>query len=153
MRRGLVSLLLTSFTLLFLATLFSPSSGRASDGSNLLQNPGFEEGTIDWLPDHDTTEFVTTIQVYSGSWAASLNRSDGVGGQIYIYQDVPVEGGGYYALSGWAYNYKDSPSSDWAMLRMILRNSTMTTPVIMSSASHTMVVIVYKRPPLLPLLA
>ncbi|MFQ6000335.1 MAG: hypothetical protein ACE5LG_01555, partial [Anaerolineae bacterium] len=51
-----------------------------------------------------------------------MNRKVGAG-LIYIYQDVPVEGGGYYALSGWVYNYKDSPNSDWAMLRIDWRNS------------------------------
>lgn len=106
-KRTLVAFFLVwSCFVVLLALAPSPSSGRASDGSNLLQNPGFEEGTDPWLPDHSTTDFITVTHpypVYSGDWAASLNRTDGVAGQIHISQDVEVVGGAFYTLSGWAY--------------------------------------------------
>jgi len=123
--RTLVAFLIVWVFSFLLARLLSPSPGRASDGSNLLQNPGFEEGSEAWLPDSPTTtQFITVTQpVHSGDWAASLNKIVG-GGLIYIYQDVPVVGGGYYTLSGWAYNYKDNPIEDWAMLRIEWRDSS-----------------------------
>ena len=105
-RRTLVALLIVWVCSLVLAALLSPSSGRASDGSNLLQNPGFEEGTAPWRSSPSAATFVVTDTpeyVQSGIWAASLNRTDGVPGEIHIYQDVPVLGGQPYSLSGWAY--------------------------------------------------
>ncbi len=43
---------------------------------------------------------------------------------MYIYQDVPVIGGFRYRLSGWVYNYNDSPIEDyWAMLSIEWRDS------------------------------
>jgi len=86
---------------------------------------GFEEGTEGWLPDSPTTtEFITVTQpVHSGQWAASLNRTDGFGGEIYIYQDVEdIIGGMSYALSGWA--YKDDPNFGWVKLRLDWRDSS-----------------------------
>ena len=103
-----------------------PSTGMgASDGWELLENGGFEEGTEGWLADSPTTtQFITVTQpVHSGDRAASLKKKVGAG-FIYIYQDVPVVGGGYYTLSGWIYNYKDRPIEDWAVLRIEWRDSS-----------------------------
>lgn len=124
--RTLVASLVVWVCSLLLAALLSPSPGRASGGSNLLQNPGFEEGTAPWLAGPSATFDLTDTPeyVHSETWAASLNRTDGFGGEIYIYQDVPVVGGGYYTLSGWVYYYKeDSLIEDWAMLHIDWRNS------------------------------
>jgi len=124
-KRTPLAFLIVWVCFLLLAALLSPSPGRASDDSNLLQNPGFEEGTIPWLSSPSAATFVVTDTaeyVHSGIWAASLNKEGGAV-PIYIYQDVPVVGGGYYTLSGWVYNYKDSPIGDWAMLRIDWRNS------------------------------
>lgn len=104
--RTLVALLIVWVCSLLLAALLSPSPGRASGGSNLLINPGFEEGTAPWLSSPSAATFVvtdTSEYVHSGTWAAALNRTDGVLGEIHIYQDVPVLGGQLYTLSGWAY--------------------------------------------------
>jgi len=116
--------------LLILFALLSPSPGRASGGSNLLQNPGFEEGTASWLPDHSFTDFITITHpypVHSGEWAASLNRIDGAGGEIYIYQDVPVIGGQAYSLFGWA--YKNDSGFSCAKLRIEWKDATLQTIV------------------------
>ena len=122
--RTSIAFLVMWISLLLLAALLSPYPGRASSGSNLLQNPGFEEGTDSWLSD-SSTDFITVTHPYPvnfGDWAASLNKKVGTG-LISIYQDVLVVGGGYYTLSGWVYYYKDSPIEDWAMLRIDWRNS------------------------------
>jgi len=121
--RTLVAFLIVWVCSLLLAAPLSPSPGRASDGSNLLQNPGFEEGTTGWDVDHDTTQFVTATEpVHSGTWAASLNRTDGVPGQIYIYQDVEgIIGGMPYTLSGWA---TSNSNFWWVKLRIDWRNAS-----------------------------
>jgi len=122
-KRTLLAFLIVWVCFLLLAALLSPSPGRASGGSNLLQNPGFEEGTTGWsFRPQDATFTVTNTQVYSGSWAASLNRTGGFGGEINIYQDVPVVGGGYYTLSGWA--YKDSPKFQSVYMRIEWRDAS-----------------------------
>ena len=108
---------------LLLALPRSPSAGQVSGGSNLLQNPGFEEGTEDWHVDHETTQFNTVTEpVHSGQWAASLNRTDGFGGEIYISQDVEgIVGGVSYALSGWA---TCNSNFRWVKLRIDWRNAS-----------------------------
>lgn len=122
-KRILLAFLIVWVCLLILAALLSPSSGRASDGSNLLQNPGFEEGTEDWHVDHETTQFNTVTEpVHSGQWAASLNRADGFGGEIYISQDIEgIVGGMSYALSGWA---TCNSNFRWVKLRIDWRNAS-----------------------------
>lgn len=120
-KRTLVAPLIVWFCFLLLLALLSPSVGRASGGSNLLQNPSFEQGTAPWLSGPSGATFIiTSTQVYSGTWAASLNKEVGAV-PIYIYQDVPVVGGGYYTLSGWA--YKDSPNFRSVYLRIEWRDA------------------------------
>jgi len=121
--RTLVASLVVWVCSLLLAALLSPSAGRASGGSILLQNPGFEEGSTGWsFSPQDATFTVTNTQVYSGSWAASLNRTDGVGGDIDIYQDVEgIIGGMSYALSGWA---TCNSNFTWVKLRIEWRNAS-----------------------------
>ncbi len=59
---------------------------------------------------------ITSTQVYSGTWAASLHRTEGLASEIYISQDVEgIVGDAPYALSGWAYNDRES---DWVALRI-----------------------------------
>ncbi len=126
--RALVASLIVWVCSLVLAALLSPSSGRASGDSNLLQNPGFEENTKGWSKSPLDAIFVVTNTpeyVHSGTWAASLNRTDGPGGEIYIYQDVPVVGGGCYTLSGWA--YKNDPRFSRVKLRIEWKNAALQT--------------------------
>jgi hypothetical protein len=124
--RALIAFLVMWVSLLLLAALLSPSPGRASSGSNLLQNPGFEEGKTSWSSGpQDATFTITNTQVHSGSWAASLNRTDGEGGEIYIYQDVPVLGGQFYNLSGWA--YKNDSGFNCVKLRIEWKDAALQT--------------------------
>mgnify|MGYP003681876720 CR=1 FL=1 len=127
-KRTLLASLIVWLCSLLLAALVSPSSGRASSGSNLLQNPGFEEGKEGWSKFPSAATFVvtdTTQYVHGGRWAASLNRTDWVGGEIYIYQDVPVLGGQFYSLSGWA--YKNDSGFSCAKLRIEWKDAALQT--------------------------
>lgn len=126
-RRTLIASLIFCVSSLLLAALLSLSSGRASGSSNLLQNPGFEEGTDDWRVDRDTTQFNTVTEpVHSGQWAASLNKTDGVVGEIYFSQDVEgIIGDMPYALSGWA--YKNDPRFSYVKLRIEWKDAALQT--------------------------
>lgn len=116
-KRTLVASLIVWFCFLLLLALLSPSVGRASGGSNLLQNPSFEQGTAPWLSGPSGATFIiTSTQVYSGTWGASLHRTEGLASEIYISQDVEgIVGDARYTLSGWAYNDRES---DWVALRI-----------------------------------
>lgn len=124
-RRTLLAFLIVWVCFLLLAALFSPTSGRASGGSNLLRNPGFEEGTEGWLSSPSAATFVvtnTSKYVHNGTWAASLNRTDGVMSPIYISQDVEVVGDGLYTLSGWA--YKNDSGFSYVKLQIEWRDAS-----------------------------
>ncbi|MGC8838334.1 MAG: carbohydrate binding domain-containing protein, partial [Anaerolineae bacterium] len=75
--------------------------GHAGAGFQLLQNPGFEQGTVAWSYwPNEATFSVVTSPVHSGARAALLNRPQSPG-PAYIYQDVAVSPGNTYILSGW----------------------------------------------------
>lgn len=116
-RALVVSLILLVFSLPLVVLASSPPEQTSGD-SNLLQNPGFEEGINFWRPGHSTTQFDTDTEfVNSGQRAASLNKFDGAPCEISIEQDVEgIIGGMPYALSGWA--YENSPNFNWVMLRI-----------------------------------
>jgi len=86
---GLATLLLS----LFLTT--------ALGQDNLLSTGGFEDGTSSWNTSYGATFVTVTQPVSSGLWAASLYRG-GTTGEIWIYQDVPLEPSATYTLTGWA---------------------------------------------------
>jgi hypothetical protein len=76
------------------------SGGEAQAGTQLLQNPGFEQGTVAWSRwPYEATFDVVASPVHGGARAARLNK--GTPGPAYIYQDVAVSPGNTYALSGW----------------------------------------------------
>jgi len=76
------------------------SGGEAQAGTQLLQNPGFEQGTVAWSRwPYEATFDVVASPVHGGARAARLNK--GTPGSAYIYQDVAVSPGNTYALSGW----------------------------------------------------
>ena len=127
--RPLVASLIIWACSLLLAVLLSPSAGQASNGSNLLQNPGFEEDKESWSKSPSAATFVITDTpeyVHSGTWSASLNRTDGPAGEIYIYQDVEgISGGMPYALSGWV--YKNDPRFSCVKLRIEWKDAALRT--------------------------
>ncbi|MGQ9585262.1 MAG: lamin tail domain-containing protein [Anaerolineae bacterium] len=69
--------------------------------AQLLKNPGFEQGTVDWSCwPNDATFDIVSSPVHGGSRAARLNKKFSTEGAL-IYQDVPVTAGHFYTLSGW----------------------------------------------------
>jgi Lamin Tail Domain/Carbohydrate binding domain len=77
---------------------------HAQEMGNLLQNPGFEEGTSSWQSyEVDFSSFVSPA--HDGNHAASIAASSGKAG--WIYQITPVYPGSAYTLSGWALKNPD----------------------------------------------
>ena len=115
----LLALCLLSLTaLLALSVLLASYSALGS--TNLLSNPGFENGTSNWQPSFDITFTTSTQHVHSGEFAASLYKS-GTIGEIWIRQDVSVVPSAAYTLTGWVYN--DDAKYDQVCLRIRWRAS------------------------------
>lgn len=115
----LLALCLLSLTaLLALSVLLASYSALGS--TNLLSNPGFENGTSHWYPSYGITFTTSTLHVHSGQWAASLIKTD-TGGEIRIFQDVSVVAGAAYTLTGWIYD--DDAKYDQVCLRIRWRAS------------------------------
>lgn len=110
--------LLVPLALLTLSALLASQSALGS--TNLLSNEGFEDGTTDWVNSPHTTFITVTEPVTQGAWAASLNESGAVE-EIYIFQDVDVEAGATYTLTGWVYMNDDKFNE--ACLRIRWRGS------------------------------
>jgi hypothetical protein len=85
------------------------------------RNGGFEAGTSYWNVSHGATCITVTEPVSSGTWAASLTKSDTTG-EVSIYQDVPIFPGATYTLTGWV--FKDEFDFCCACLRLEWRPST-----------------------------
>jgi len=66
---------------------------------NLLQNPGFEDGTAGWTEDGGVTFTFVGSAVHGGSYAACLVTGSMSSGRIY--QVVPVSPATDYTLNGW----------------------------------------------------
>ena len=77
---------------------------HAQEMGNLLQNPGFEEGTSSWQAYE--VDFSSTVSpTHDVDHAASIAASSGKAG--WIYQITPVSPGSAYTLSGWALKNPD----------------------------------------------
>ena len=94
---------------LFLLVLFVfPVSGAFAAG-NLVQNPGFEEGTNDapsnwardaWIPGDDSGRIsVQSEEVHSGSKAAIIENLQP--NHLKWVQNIKAQAGSYYKISGW----------------------------------------------------
>jgi hypothetical protein len=95
--RFLTIAIASALATLLLSLLLNTALGQ----ENLLSNGGFENGTSSWNTSYGATFVTVTEPVSSGLWAASLYRG-GTTGEIWIYQDVPVEPSATYTLTGWA---------------------------------------------------
>ena len=88
---------------------------------NLLQNPGFENisnslpTSWEMYPGTATMSAVST-PVKSGEYALSINKTNDATGTIYAYQDVDIDGGRTYKLSG--YVQKNDANFAWVVLRI-----------------------------------
>ncbi|MCZ7568643.1 MAG: lamin tail domain-containing protein [Ardenticatenaceae bacterium] len=96
-RRLVFALALTAAALL----LPVHSLGAVRDSTtNLLSNPGFEEGTGGWTLAPSTATVLLTTPAHGGAWAAGLTKASKTG-YVTLGQTVAVEPGAGYELSGW----------------------------------------------------
>ena len=102
--------------LLYFSDNNSIAGGRtlsAGAGENLLQNPGFEDGTSGWSTYGGALSIVGS-QVHSGGSAAAFESNSAT--TKWIYQVVPVSGGESYTFSGYA--IKNDPNIETIFLRI-----------------------------------
>jgi len=97
-----------------LASLASISPALAWD--NLLQNPGFEEGTTGWS-EHGGTLIQVNSPVHAGDHAGEFTITSISSAAGWIYQVIAVSRGETYTFSGYA--WKDNPSIDDEVLLQI----------------------------------
>jgi len=73
-------------------------------GSNLVSNPGFEQGQTNWLLQGTGLTVVTdATRAHSGSSYTQISDSDTNGGPDVMGQDVPVQPGDQLTFGGWVY--------------------------------------------------
>jgi hypothetical protein len=94
-------------------------SSAIGSPSNLIPNPGFENGTIEgWSlrSGSGASDFLSTDPswVHTGSYAVGIN-SGGACNACYTALDFSVTQAGTYIVSGW---YKQPPSNGWGSLRI-----------------------------------
>lgn len=92
--------------------------------ANLLLNSSFEEASssapLSWVKNVSTATLGISSAAKTGTASASINKTNGSTGLIYLYQDVDVESGSYYSLSGSA--IKNSSKFSWVILRISWRD-------------------------------
>ena len=98
-----------------LITVLQSAGPHVKAGTQLLTNPGFEQGTVGWFPwPNDASFTVISSPVHGGRRAARLNK-DSAPGPAHIYQDVTASPGQFYTLSG--------PSVSYVRLRVEWRDA------------------------------
>ncbi|WP_168120070.1 discoidin domain-containing protein [Paenibacillus sp. HB172176] len=98
--KGMLSVLVLQVCVFGLQSfLVAPSAAASSGSENLLQNGGFEQGTVGWIPWGQAAEITVDESVYKeGSAALKVVLSDKTAGSI---QNVNVQGGTMYSLKFW----------------------------------------------------
>lgn len=93
---------------------------------NLIVNPSFETITDSspslWIKSPSTATLLSSDTSKSGSSSAAINKTNNSTGLIYAYQDIDVEGGSFYTLSGSA--LKNNTNFNWVILRISWRDSS-----------------------------
>ncbi len=75
--------------------------GGAGSGANIVQNGGFENGTLDWITGNQVQAgSPDDIEAHSGSYYLSLAN---VGSDAFTSQTLATETGAEYAISLWYY--------------------------------------------------
>lgn len=112
-------------SLLVAITLFTLNVSSVF-ADNLLLNSSFEDTTTgvpnNWTKNVSTATLGTSTTVKTGAASASINKTNGATGSIYLYQDVDVEVGSYYSISGWV--VKNDTKFSYAILRISWRDSS-----------------------------
>ena len=80
---------------------FAAIACSATHSQNLLQNPGFENGSMQWVAWAGAQLAATDSEVYSGSFAAAVtNRTEVWQGPVQSITGAMVDGG-TYRISAW----------------------------------------------------
>lgn len=112
------------FGFLFAFLLFSFPQKTFAD--NLLQNSSFEDSSSGapnlWTKNVSTATLTISTTANSGTSSASINKTNGATGLIYLYQDVDVDVSAFYSLSG--YVVKNDSRFSWVILRISWRTSS-----------------------------
>lgn len=118
-------------------------TASCSSGSQLLQNPGFEQGNVIWVASTGVIENASSPPPRSGSWKAYLNGY-GFYSSEYLYQDVSVPANATsVTLSFWLWIRTQETSTTtaydrlWVQLRRPSDNSLIKTLAIYSNLNKT----------------
>ncbi len=130
-RTGTISVGCQSFTV-------TQAAGAASDGANVIANPGFESGTASWTQQADTGTIITNVasNAHAGSWYAWLGGY--TGGTDILAQDIAIPAGSAALRFWYAVATKETSSStayDTFTVRLVNR-STGTTLATLASLSN-----------------
>lgn len=94
--------------------------------ANLLLNSSFEEASssapLSWAKNVSTATLGISSTAKTGTVSASINKTNGTTGLIYLYQDVDIEPEAFYSISGYA--VKNSANFSWVILRISWRSSS-----------------------------
>lgn len=114
---------LTSLPVVIILFILNVSSIYAD---NLLLNSSFEDvvsgAPNNWTKNVSTATLGTSTTIKTGTSSASINKTNSTTGTIYLYQDVDVEVGSYYSVSGWA--VKNDSKFSYVILRISWRDSS-----------------------------
>ncbi|MGC8916675.1 MAG: M4 family metallopeptidase [Thermoanaerobaculum sp.] len=120
---------------------FTASCG--SGGSQLLQNPGFEQGAVAWTASSGVIENASSPPPRSGSWKAYLNGYGFISSE-YLYQDVTIPSNVTSAtLSFWLWIRTQETSTTtaydklWVQIRRPSDNALLKTLAIYSNLNKT----------------
>jgi len=120
---------------------FTASCGGG--GSQLLQNPGFEQGNVAWSASSGVIENASSPPPRSGSWKAYLNGY-GFYSSEYLYQDVTIPSTATSAtLSFWLWIRTQETSTTtaydklWVQIRRPSDNALLKTLAIYSNLNKT----------------
>ena len=104
MKKVMIRIICTSITkkIFFWGTIFFFCFGvKDVFATNLLTNPGFEEGINNWSLTPSTATFSATLSFkHGGDYGAFLTKEES-SSWAYFNQKVPVEADKYYQMSGW----------------------------------------------------
>jgi hypothetical protein len=98
----------------------------AAYADNLLLNSSFEDissgAPSNWTKNVSTATISTSSTIKTGTYSVSINKTNSTTGSVYLYQDVDVEVGSYYSISGWV--VKNDAKFSYALLRISWRDGS-----------------------------
>lgn len=118
-------------------------TASCSSGSQLLQNPGFEQGAVAWSASSGVIENASSPPPRSGAWKAYLNGYGYISSD-YLYQDVTIPStASSVTLSFWLWIRTQETTTTraydklWVELRRPSDNSLIKTLAVYSNLNKT----------------